>query len=87
MELDRQMLQQLMNMNDEALRASIERVAQAAGASETQIKRMTGNMRDVRRRLSRVSERDLHQIFETLDPSLLEEIRRAANGNCQKDGR
>ena len=56
MELDRQMLQQLMNMNDEALRASIERVAQAAGASETQIKRMTGNMSDVRRRLSRVSE-------------------------------
>ncbi len=56
MELDRQMLQQLMNMNDEALRASIERVAQAAGASESQIKRMTGNMRDVRRRLSRVSE-------------------------------
>ena len=48
---------------------------------------MTGNMRDVRRRLSRVSERDLHQISETLDPSLLEEIRRAANGNCQKDGR
>lgn len=87
MELDRQMLQQLMNMNDEALRASIERVAQAAGASETQIKRMTGNMRDVRRRLSRVSERDLHQISETLDPSLLEEILRAANGNCQKDGR
>ena len=87
MELDRQMLQQLMNMNDEALRASIERVAQAAGASETQIKRMTGNMRDVRRRLSRVSERDLHQISETLDTSLLEEIRRAANGNCQKDGR
>ena len=87
MELDRQMLQQLMNMNDEALRASIERVAQAAGASETQIKRMTGNMRDVRRRLSRVSERDLHQISETLDHSLLEEIRRAANGNCQKDGR
>ncbi len=87
MELDRQMLQQLMNMNDEALRASIERVAQAAGASETQIKRMTGNMRDVRRRLSRVSERDLHQISETLDPSLLAEIRRAANGNCQKDGR
>lgn len=87
MELDHQMLQQLMNMNDEALRASIERVAQAAGASESQIKRMTGNMRDVRRRLSRVSERDLHQISETLDPSLLEEIRRAANGNCQKDGR
>ena len=47
MELDRQMLQQLMNMNDEALRASIERVAQAAGASETQIKRMTGDRKSV----------------------------------------
>lgn len=78
MELNQQMLQQLLNMNDETLRTSIERVARAAGAGESQIKRMTGNMQDVRRRLSHVSERDLKQISNTLDPNLLEEIRRAA---------
>lgn len=81
MELDRQMLQQVMNMDDETLRAGIARVAQAAGASEAQVRRMTSDIRGVRRRLSRVSDRDLQQMAETLDPALLEEIRRAVKNN------
>ena len=68
MEVTKESLDKLKNMNEEQLRAAIGAIADALGASPSQKRMALGHTGLIRRKLARASEKDLKEQLSRLDP-------------------
>lgn len=74
MEIDKEMLDKISNMSDEEISAAVGTVADILGANGSIAKRIAADPAMVRRRVRRVSPRDIRKIQSAISESDLAEI-------------
>ena len=61
MEIDMNMIKKLQNTDDETLKATIRSIAQAIGADNKQINAAVNNVGTIKKKMSRMSDREIRQ--------------------------
>ena len=64
----------LEQMDDNTLRQAVAMIAQAAGASEKQAQRATGNVQKLKRKLAGMSGEEIQRAVDSANPGQAEEI-------------
>lgn len=79
MQIDKNMLDKLMNSDDEALKKQLMQIALAMGMDERKAKSVLEDLPRLKKKAEAISQNDLDKITSAIDPDKLDEIKRAAS--------